>query len=46
VSRSGIEHLIAVFRFGTMPREHAQRSLQLVAEHVAPTLQALDLPPL
>jgi len=42
----GIEHLIAVHQFGTMPREHAQRSLQLFAEHVAPPLQQLELAPL
>jgi hypothetical protein len=29
-----------------MPREHAQRSLRLVAEHVAPTLRSLELRPL
>ncbi len=42
----GIEHLIAVLQFGTMPRQHAQRSLRLFAEHVAPALQQLDLAPL
>jgi alkanesulfonate monooxygenase SsuD/methylene tetrahydromethanopterin reductase-like flavin-dependent oxidoreductase (luciferase family) len=42
----GIEHLILVLQFGTMPREHAQRSLRLVAEHVAPTLKQLQLGPL
>lgn len=42
----GVEHLIAVLQFGTMPREHAQRSLRLVAEHVAPALQQLQFSPL
>ena len=42
----GADHLIAVLQFGTMPREHAQRSLRLFAEQVAPTLRELDLAPL
>jgi alkanesulfonate monooxygenase SsuD/methylene tetrahydromethanopterin reductase-like flavin-dependent oxidoreductase (luciferase family) len=42
----GIEHLILVLQFGTMPRERAQRSLRLVAEHVAPVLKQLQLAPL
>jgi alkanesulfonate monooxygenase SsuD/methylene tetrahydromethanopterin reductase-like flavin-dependent oxidoreductase (luciferase family) len=42
----GIEHLIAVLHFATMPREHAHRSLRLFAEHVAPPLQQLALAPL
>ena len=42
----GIEHLIAVLQFGTMPRERAQRSLQLFAERVAPSLKAMELAPL
>jgi alkanesulfonate monooxygenase SsuD/methylene tetrahydromethanopterin reductase-like flavin-dependent oxidoreductase (luciferase family) len=42
----GVEHLIAVHQYGTMPRELAQRSLRLFAEQVAPPLQQLDLPPL
>jgi alkanesulfonate monooxygenase SsuD/methylene tetrahydromethanopterin reductase-like flavin-dependent oxidoreductase (luciferase family) len=42
----GIDHLILVLQFGTMPRAHAQRSLRLVAEQVAPTLRQLQLAPL
>ena len=41
-----VEHLILVCQFGTMPLELAQRSVKLVAEHVAPALQKLDLAPL
>ncbi|HEX8968972.1 MAG TPA: LLM class flavin-dependent oxidoreductase [Chloroflexota bacterium] len=39
----GVEHLIAVFQFGTMPRDHAQRSMRLMAEQVAPALRQLEL---
>jgi alkanesulfonate monooxygenase SsuD/methylene tetrahydromethanopterin reductase-like flavin-dependent oxidoreductase (luciferase family) len=47
ISRSlAVEHLILVFQFGTMPHAHAERSLRLVAEHVAPTLKQLELVPL
>ena len=45
VSSLGVEHLILVCQFGTMPLEHAQRSLHLVAEHIAPTLKRLEHAP-
>ncbi len=39
----GVEHLVCVFQFGTMPTEHAQRSVRLFAEQVVPELQQLSL---
>jgi alkanesulfonate monooxygenase SsuD/methylene tetrahydromethanopterin reductase-like flavin-dependent oxidoreductase (luciferase family) len=39
----GVEHLVCVFQFGTMPSDRAQRSVRLFAEHVAPDLKQLDL---
>ena len=41
----GVEHLIAVMQFGTMPREHAERSLRLFAEKVAPELRQMQPAP-
>ena len=40
-----VEHLILVCQFGTMPRQHAERSLRLINEHVLPTLRELELVP-
>jgi len=37
-----VEHLILVCQFGTMPRAHAERSLALVATHIAPRLRQLE----
>jgi alkanesulfonate monooxygenase SsuD/methylene tetrahydromethanopterin reductase-like flavin-dependent oxidoreductase (luciferase family) len=39
----GVEHFVGVFQFGAMPREHAERSIHLFAEQVAPALKQLDL---
>jgi alkanesulfonate monooxygenase SsuD/methylene tetrahydromethanopterin reductase-like flavin-dependent oxidoreductase (luciferase family) len=40
-----LEHFIGVFQFGTMPRDLAERSLRLFAQHVAPTLKQIDVAP-
>ena len=45
-SSLGVEHLVLVTQFGTMPRAHAERSLRLTVEHVVPELRKLDLAPL
>jgi alkanesulfonate monooxygenase SsuD/methylene tetrahydromethanopterin reductase-like flavin-dependent oxidoreductase (luciferase family) len=41
----GLEHLIGVFQFGTMPRAHAERSLRLFAARVAPVLKSIHAMP-
>jgi alkanesulfonate monooxygenase SsuD/methylene tetrahydromethanopterin reductase-like flavin-dependent oxidoreductase (luciferase family) len=40
-----LEHFIGVFQFGTMPRDLAERSLRLFAQHVAPVLKQIDVAP-
>ena len=43
--KMGVEELIGVFSFGSMPVEAAEKSMRLFAKEVLPTAQAIELAP-